>query len=129
MKDLPKVQETLAQFHGSDQWHKWSALFHRDLLTDGALFVAEECGAYWLMDAIASWQCDKKVRGEEFQVWHLTKDPAKGGEHWLLMADDGNDNQIARQVIEYSDFPLDAMRLYAVRNELGGVTIMVPGEY
>jgi hypothetical protein len=128
MKDLLQIRETLAQFSGSEQWYKWSAIFRRDLLTDGAHFVAEECAAYWLMDAIASWQCDRKVRAEEFQVWHLDCVQDKP-DHWLLWADDGNDNQIARQEIEFSDFPLDGIRLYAVRNELGGVTIMVPGEY
>ncbi len=129
MKDPIKIQETLDEFSASLQWYRWSALFPKDLLTDGALFVANECQAYWLMDAIASWQYEKKVRVEEFQVWRLNKDSVNSGGHWRLLADDGNENEIARQGFKFSNFPINSIKLYAVRNELGGVTVMLPGEY
>jgi hypothetical protein len=41
--------------------------------TDGAKYVADDAGAYWLLDEIALAQrYEKKVSGEEFQVWKLT---------------------------------------------------------
>jgi hypothetical protein len=128
MNDPQKIEAALRQFTGSEAWTKWSPLFPRDLLTDGATYVAEECGAYWLMDAIASWQHHEKVRGEEFQVWELFP-PVGEINAWLLVCEDGNDNRVVEQSIEYSDFPLDSIKLYAVRNELGGVTLLLPSEY
>jgi hypothetical protein len=31
--------------------------------------MADEAGAYWLLDIIASYQTDVKIRRERFQVW------------------------------------------------------------
>jgi hypothetical protein len=33
--------------------------------------MADEAGAYWLLDIIASYQTDAKIRREPFQVWEL----------------------------------------------------------
>jgi hypothetical protein len=123
----------LAHFSGSESFTSWSILFRRDRLTDGAKYLAEKCGAYWLMDAIASWQCDPRVRGEVFQVWKLRRcDESNFG--WELVLEDGGRNgepsaQIVRQFIQYSDFPLKNIRLFAQKNEIGGITIMLPSEY
>jgi hypothetical protein len=80
------------------------------------------------MDAVASHQHDPKVKAEDFQVWVL-KWKGEDERGFLLTAEDGNGNQIARQVIHYSDFPLSSIKLYACRNELGGRTIMLPSEW
>ena len=56
---LKDKQSQLAQFSGTDGYIRWSPLFPRMVLTDGAKFVADNggtSGAYWLMDAIASHQ-------------------------------------------------------------------------
>lgn len=42
----------LRQFNGSENWYRHS--LNRDILyTDGAQYVAEAGGAYWLLDEIA----------------------------------------------------------------------------
>jgi hypothetical protein len=126
MKSPSEIRSSLAQFTGSDSFTKWSILYPRHVLTDGARFVAEECGAYWLADLIASHQTNAKVRAEEFQVWKL----AKYGKGWKASAEDGNGNVIAVQLIGYSDFPLEeGITLWANRNELNGITILLPSEY
>lgn len=97
----------LAEFHGTDTWWRMP-LFPHYTYTDGARFVAIECGAYWLIDAIFSCQLIRRVKREEFQVWSLkVKDRSA-----LLTCDNGNGNIVYRQEIEYSDFPLDEMILY-----------------
>ena len=122
-----EIRTNLGLFSGTETWTKWSPLFRNCLLTDGALYLAENCGAYWLMDAIGSYQHERKFRAEDFQVWKLARDPVDG---WRLIAEDGNDNQLASQFIEFSDFPLDeGITIYAIRNELGGLTLMLPSEY
>jgi hypothetical protein len=112
----------LSQFYGTEEYHRWSILFPRFVLTDGAKYLAEQAGAYWLMDAIASYK--QRYVKEGFAVAHLKK--AKKG--WVLTIDDGNDNVLAKQKIEYSDFPLDEIKLYAVQS--GDLWVMMlPTEY
>lgn len=120
-----KLESDLRQFSGSEEYHKWSYLFKDQVLTDGAKYLAEKAGAYWLMDAIASHQKLPKLRNESFQVWRLTVTRNKqGSKEATLVADDGNDNVLARQRIPFTDFPLDKIKLYLVDN-----IIMLPNEY
>ena len=65
----------LRQFTGTEQWHRHS--FVRTVLyTDGATYVAETAGAYWLLDDIAFAQRgDKRVAAEAFQLWTLRVHP------------------------------------------------------
>jgi uncharacterized protein DUF6876 len=52
----------LAQFTGAEQWYRHS-INRKVLYTDGAQYVAEHGGAYWLLDEIALIQpYDKKSR-------------------------------------------------------------------
>jgi hypothetical protein len=60
----------LAGFTGTTKWHRWSPLFPKMVMTDGALYVAENAGkhgAFWLMDAIASYQpgCRNSTSGNK----------------------------------------------------------------
>ena len=59
----------LAHFTGTEHWYRHGLV--RDILfTDGAKYVADQGGAHWLIDEIALAQrSEKKVAGEEFQVW------------------------------------------------------------
>ena len=82
--------------------------------------MAELCGAYWLIDLIASHQINRKVAAEEFQVWTLNVQANQG----LARATDGNNKLITSQQIDYTDFPLDEVKLY-----LDHGTLMLPGEY
>jgi hypothetical protein len=73
MTNNSKLTEfNLRQFTGSENWHR-HGINRNVLFTDGAKFVADEGGAYWLLDAIAIAQLyEKSVATEEFQVWNLT---------------------------------------------------------
>jgi hypothetical protein len=46
----------------------------------------------------------------------------------LLKLDDGNENVLAEQFIEYTDFELDELKLYACYNDDVWV-LMLPKEY
>lgn len=122
MKTPSEIESSLNHFTGSQNWTRWSVLFPYTL-TDGAKFVADECGAYWLMDKIASLQLKAKVRAEEFQTWQLKCAEAGGGRATLLCGD-GNDNIVYSEVIDYTDFPLLEMTLWFI----DGV-ILLPSEY
>lgn len=121
-KIVAKLNEGLPQFSGSQTFTKY--MFGL-VLTEGAVFLAETAGAWWLIDLIGSWQLEKKVRTEEFQVWKLKVDGSKAE----ATCEDGNKHKVAHQTIEYTDFPLPEITLWAVQNELGGFTVMLPSEY
>jgi hypothetical protein len=72
--------------------------------TDGVKYLQDKLGAFWLTDAIASYQSREFKEQYEFQVWKLTVAEDNTG---ILTATDGNDdNIIVTQEIEYTDFPL-----------------------
>ena len=111
----------LAQFTGSENWYR-HGINRAVLFTDGAKFVADQAGAYWLLDEIAIIQPhDKRVAAEEFQVWKLAVTADNGG---TLTCDDGNDNVVYTKQIEYTDFPTEGITLYFTNN-----TILLPSEY
>src|SRR5271157_3476210 len=67
----------LGYFTGTEKWTRYQGLCpHIILLTDGALYVAEHGGedgnsAFWLIDAIASYQGEDALKRHTFQVWKL----------------------------------------------------------
>ena len=119
----------LDQFSGSERLYRhW---MKRIRFSEGVKFLADNAGAYWLIDLIASWQIKPKVRGEEFQVWILKVDrdhpPSKPMAYARCYNDTpepDNANQVCVQGIPYTDFPLDEITLWLVDG-----TLMLPGEY
>jgi hypothetical protein len=133
------TQADLNQFTGTEAYHRWSALYPNFFLTDGAQFVAEEAKAFWLMDVIGSWQFEGRVAREYFQVWKIkVKDQTVLNRHFpnepihtrsaVVSCEDGNGNEVARQEIEYTDFPLTEFKLYAIYDDRHMV-ILLPSEY
>ena len=102
-------------------------LMRRLLYTDGAKFVADTCGAHWLIDLIASWQLKPKVRREPFQVWSLAA--GRKPRECIAVCEDGNGNRVASQRIHFSDFPAGLMpfKFWCERGG-DGQTIMLPEE-
>jgi hypothetical protein len=95
---------------------------HAVLFTDGAKFLADQGGAYWLLDIVAiAQQHDARVSGEEFQVWNLRVHSDRSA---TVFRDDGNGNPLYTQEIPYTDFPLDEVKLYFANN-----VIHLPSEY
>src|ERR1039458_7739091 len=49
-----ELEQCLRYFTGTEEYHRhW---MRRITFTDGVKFLAEQAGAYWLIDLIASWQ-------------------------------------------------------------------------
>lgn len=113
--------QDLAQFTGTEQYYQ----YHNVLLTDGAYYLAEKAGCFWLMDVIWSHSLENRWFGkEDFITCNLTVQDSTGD----VVFDDGNGNILANQHIPFTDFPLDQIQLYIVRGEYNFV-IMLPGEY
>lgn len=100
------VNDYRAHTIGSEDIHQhWLGLRY----TDGLNYVAETCGAHWLIDLVASHQ--PKLRREPFQLWrlvrHKTRTRPEGwdAEAWTDSPEAEGSRRLVLQRISYSDFP------------------------
>jgi hypothetical protein len=113
--------DILGQFTGSEHLYR-HPLVPRIVFTDGAHYVAQAAGTFWLLDEIAFAQrFNKKVAAEEFQVWKLTVNPDRTG---TLICEDGNYNVVFAKTLEFTDFPDEGITLWFENN-----TIYLPSEH
>jgi hypothetical protein len=118
------IKTTLKEFHGTTEYHKHlypgrPAI----LLTDGCKYIRDQLNAYWLFDAILSYQADLYKRNIKFQIWELKQ--LKFDLTWLLTCrEDSNKKFIIRQAIEFSDFPLDYIKIWVIDK-----VALLPSEY
>lgn len=131
---MPLNEHNLRQFTGTESYHRWSMLFPRMLLTDGAKYVAENGGtngAYWLMDAVASHQPTalKNERLQDFQLWKLQVNPDKSAV--LTCWEDSGPGQTPKitQNIEYTDFDKDSFEFYCLPADEVRRVILLKSEY
>jgi hypothetical protein len=111
----------LYQFTGSEHWYRHGLV--RDVVfTDGAKYVADKGGAYWLIDEIACAQKgEPAVAAEAFQVWKLA---VRSDKTATLTCEDGDYHAVFSKELTYTDFPLDEVELWFTDN-----TIFLPSEY
>jgi hypothetical protein len=108
-KTIKLRKEDLGEFTGTDTWYR-NGINPDVLFTDGAKYVADQGGAYWLLDAIAIAQRHvPSVAAEEFQVWTLE---VRADRSATLTCGDGNGNTVYSQPIAFTDFPLDEISLW-----------------
>lgn len=110
----------LCLFTGTVHYHR---LNRRCLLTDGAKYLAEGAGAFWLMDATASYLLELGT-----DDWFVQVVLKVTGSSAVLTLEDGNGGVRARQEIPYTDFPRNQQTLYACWNGEHWV-LMLPSEY
>ena len=123
-------ESDLSPFIGSEVLYK--SAFGRLLFTEGVRYLAEHgggAGAFWIIDAIGSYQPDKRITGNprlrDFQLWSLTVRPDKTAT--LECREDSNLPALIVQQIEYTDFEF-SIKLYVAVGE-GGPVLMLPSEY
>ncbi len=112
------LRSNMAQCTGTEAYHKLT--FMNLNSTDGIAMVAKEAGAFWLVDAIASYQ--PKFRNIPFQVWKLS---VKDKRAVLTMQSIDNEKVLVTQNIGYTDFPSspEPWKFYLTNNVL-----MLPSE-
>lgn len=131
--DAAKLRGALGDFRGTERWHRHSPL----LLTDGVRFLCENAGAYWLIDAIGSHVVSTaklSPKHNPAQFWTLL---VKDGAATLICTDGGKHGrdpvELARQEIEYTDFPLGQIDIWVMWDEIvepkGAFVVLLPGEY
>jgi hypothetical protein len=119
MVEALNLIEELKQFSGTESYYRHS--FGTITYTDGIKYLAEKAECYWLIDIVASYQIDKRVKAEPFQVFQLKVNEDCTA---TVTISDGNDNVLAVQKLEFTDFPMKEMTLWCV-----GKVLLLPSEY
>jgi hypothetical protein len=121
-KNMASKNSYLEAFTGSENHYRH---FTGLLYTDGVKHLADDCKAYWLIDAISSWQISSKIKNDPMlrgiQFWNLRVKPDNSAV--LTCERDMNDIALTQE-IEYTDFPLEEAKFYLSSNIL-----MLPSEY
>jgi hypothetical protein len=120
MKMPQQISSELNQFTGSTILYKhWLGLKY----TEGIKYLADSTNCYWLLDAITSHQTKNflsNTKLREFQIWHLQVKENSG----ILICEWDTNQEVLRQDIPYTDFPLADVKIYLVEKVL-----MLPSEY
>ena len=119
-QEIDQLQTELEQFTGTTQYYR---IDRKTLLTDGTYYLCKQTGAFWLMAVFSSHLIELKP-DEWFVVLRLDV----SGESAKVVIEDGNSNVLATQEIEYTDFPLNQITLYACWDSEHWV-LMLPSEY
>lgn len=114
-----KIKNELSQFTGTENYYR----YHNLLLTDGAYYLAQTAQCFWLIDVIWS-HVGQWLGKEDFITCKLTVNASVGN----VVFDDGNKNVLAAQTIPYTDFPLEKVQLFIVRENTQFV-VMLSTEY
>ena len=111
---------TLSQFTGTAQYWRVARQF---VITDGVKDLAESAACFWLIDAAISHLLEIGTAD-----WFVLVRVEVSGSSAVMIYEDGNGSEHARQEIAYTDLPLSSVRLYAVWDSERWV-IMLPSEY
>ncbi len=147
--DPAKIEHILAGMHGTEDYHVCTIQMKCKpiVATDGVKTMADLCGAFWLLDCIASYQPQIRSRAElynasmksgfvrrdlaeyrpllEWQFWHL--DVTADRSACLTCKADTDRPNVVEQRIQFTDFPLTSIDIWVADGgpEINGITSMV----
>lgn len=116
-----ELLKNLKHFTGSDHLVR---LTRSVLLTEGTRYLAEAAECFWLLDVYASHLAAIDSDKEGFTCLNLSNKNRLTS----VLIEDGNGRVLAKQYIEYTDFPLSAITLYGCWAGDFWV-LMLPSEY
>lgn len=124
---IEELKKELNGFIGTENYYRH---FTGGNFTDGVKHLAGRAGAYWLIDAIFSYQSEQKIRALPFQIWTLKVLRSELGKNKndpmavLEMREDTDEPLKVSQKIEFTDFPKGEVKLYLIDGVL-----LLPSEY
>ncbi|TWU64522.1 hypothetical protein V7x_00660 [Crateriforma conspicua] len=121
----------LSQFTGDSI--RYRSVHPRVIYTPGIRYLAENAGAYWLINTIASYYSspemrkavEEDIRVAEVQIWRMCVVDESG---ILTARADLGDPSFIREDIAYTDFPLHQIDILGVSDAVH-TTLMLPSEY
>ena len=111
----------LAQFTGTTQYYRILPTF---VVTDGVKYLMDHAECYWLAQLYGLHLVDINFNDEPFTVLKLKR----VGEGARIVIEDGNGNTLSYQGLDYTDFPMDEITLFASWSGEFWVA-MLPSEY
>lgn len=119
-----KIRNALKHFRGTTEYNKHLYPGHSPIyLTDGCMFLREECNAYWLFDQILKAQSIPKVKAASFQKWFFAQ--VKGDLSWKLTCTNTDDNRVIwSRKLDFFDFPLQRIEIWLIDK-----VALLPSEY
>lgn len=96
----------LAQYIGTENYYRHSYKFY---FTDGIKGLADKVGAYWLIDMIASYAPRFPNFKQDKFLAKLKCNP--NANRAIFTITDLNDRVLIKQMIEYTDFPVESITL------------------
>jgi hypothetical protein len=103
----------LSYFTGTEKYWKSPVPWQPFVYTDGVQYVASHAEAYWLLDAIASWQTEERIKGnpslQDIQFWTLNVNEDQSA---ALVCERDRGDVVVVQQIKYTDFPLPQIKFY-----------------
>lgn len=118
--DTLELQSGLINFYGTENYYA-NPFYQWMRYTDGVKFFFENAGggAYWFSDIIGT-EMKKLTATEEFIVIELKSD----GKSADIIGTDGNENEVYRRKIEFTDCPAGKWKFFLTDNVL-----MLASEY
>ena len=124
--DKDQLLDELRNFYGTEHYYRTNPGL---LVTDGVKFLADKAGAYWLLDVVWSYLPVLRKSRDTFFVVVLTKDGVEApGAAFSIQDDVPPSKTYAAQAVEYTDFPLDEIKMYLAATEEEFV-LMLRSEY
>jgi hypothetical protein len=118
-----EIERNLSYYTGTDGYHRFNGNI---LLTDGVKYMAEACQAYWFLDIIWSVLSTSKIINDYDRIFcklEMTSEDTA-----IVSLDDGNKNILYFQRIDFTDFPLKEIKLFAFQDGEHRV-LLLPSEY
>ena len=118
---MQRTQELdgIHNFTGTDGYH-YVPMFKKIKYTDGVQYLAQSGSAYWLLDVCFS-HAIPLIGKEDMMVCKLTVNDDNSA---LFVMTDGNENELARQEIEFTDFPAKTAEIW-----IEGDVALLPSEH
>jgi hypothetical protein len=104
-----ELVENLSQFIGTERYYRLLPTF---VVTDGLKYLMEQADCYWLGQLYGLHLVDVDFNQNPFTVLKFVRK----GEGGIVNIEDGNGVVLARQGLDYTDFPLAEYVLYACWN-------------
>jgi len=120
----------LSRHCGTSKYYR-HALCRRLLFTDGIADMAEQLSAYWLIDLVASYVATRDLPAMTF--WELRRLQERAANDAVVVArEDIGRPYVVRQLIPFTDFPIDVDETFSVWLQSTGdgrFVLMLPTEY
>ena len=124
---MTKQMPDLSGFTGTSAYHKLT-MFGNLKFTDGWTHLANEVGAFWLADIVASVQHKRQIQNNNFIIWRVVVKDEKAVVYAYSDCDEdgsySDSDLLYKQPIKYTDFPEGTFEWYQV-----GEVVLLKGEY